>query len=60
MTIFFWGLFMSSIDFIRAYVILNPDAAFATAEGNHALIIKNKIIRTKTLEKMESKIRRLK
>jgi hypothetical protein len=51
---------MSSIDFIRAYVILNPDAAFATAENNHALIIKNKIIRTKTLEKMESKIRRLK
>lgn len=51
---------MSSMDFIRAFVILNKEVAFATTEGNHALILKGKIIRTKTLEKMESKIRSLK
>jgi len=47
------------MDFIRAYLATNKNAAFATSEGSHVLIIGRKIIRTSTLEKMESNIRKL-
>jgi hypothetical protein len=51
---------MSNLDFIRAFVVMNPKASFAGTENNYAIMLGSKVIRTKTLDKLASKIRLLK
>jgi len=51
---------MSNLDFIRAFIALNPEAAFAGTENSYTIIMGRKVIRTKTLDKLASKIRLLK
>ena len=51
---------MSNLDFIRAFIVLNPEAAFAGTENSYTIIMGRKVIRTKTLDKLASKIRLLK